>query len=51
MLAVFGERLSGFKFPVKRENTGKLTSVAAKAKDGSVFDYKSSWLRQNSLRI
>ena len=23
MLAVFGERLSGFKFPVKRENTGK----------------------------
>ena len=23
VLAVFGERLSGFKFPVKRENTGK----------------------------
>jgi len=42
VLAVFGERLSGFKFPVKRENTGKFRrSNREGGKTARFSDYKS----------
>ena len=42
VLAVFGERLSGFKFPVKRENTGKFRRFGRQGAKRARFSvYKS----------
>jgi len=45
--AVFGERLSGFKFPVTRENTGKFRKSRREGGKMAWFsDYKSGGYTQ-----
>jgi hypothetical protein len=47
VLPVFGERLSGFKFPVKRENTGKFPGSSREGEKTARFsDYKSATYTQ-----
>jgi len=43
VVAVFGERLSGFKFPDTRENTGKVRRSSREGRKTARFsDYKSA---------
>jgi hypothetical protein len=47
MLAVFGERLSGFKIPDTRENTGKFPRFSGEGeKTARLSDYKSAGYTQ-----
>jgi len=47
VLTVLGESLSGFKFPVKRENTGKFRKSSHEVGNMAQFsDYKSDGYAQ-----